>query len=220
MNIKYEYYISNFFPGFAMGITRSIISHPFEILKIKSQLNITSNINLFKGLHYSIISSGLERSIQFGLYDIFKEKNNSNLISSIKSGCLSTFISIPYNYFIVNKAVINRQVNYSINNLAKTIPIEYARASIGSFIFLYTYNEIKIKNYPLYLSAFIGTTTVWLITYPFDNIRNQIINSSHSKFNLKHIYNGIQYPIIRSIPSSIIGMYVYEKVKYYLTNFN
>jgi len=61
----------NFFPGFFMGITRSIISHPFEIMKIKSQLKMNEKINLFRGIHYSIIASGLERGCQFYLYDFF-----------------------------------------------------------------------------------------------------------------------------------------------------
>jgi hypothetical protein len=48
-----------------MGIARAIISHPFEMMKLKSQLNQTNNFykNLFKGMHYSIITNSLERGI-------------------------------------------------------------------------------------------------------------------------------------------------------------
>ena len=35
-----EISIKTFVPGFSMGITRALVSHPFEILKIKSQLNL------------------------------------------------------------------------------------------------------------------------------------------------------------------------------------
>jgi len=203
--------LSYFIPGFAMGLTRSLISHPFEILKIKSQLNVNNNISIFKGLHYSLLASGIERGLQFGLYDFFK-KNDNNFISSIKSASLSTFISIPYNFYIVNKTVINQPINFSIRNLSKIVPIEYTRTSLGSFIFLYTYNDLKSKEIPLWISAFSGTTVVWLVTYPFDNIRNQIISKRHN-FKFNNLYKGIHYPILRSIPSSIIGMYVYEKVK-------
>lgn len=200
-----------------MGITRSIVSHPFEILKIKSQLQINKKINVFRGLHYSILASGLERGCQFYLYDFFrKKKNDSNLISSFKASALSTFIGIPYNFFIVNKSVVNQKFKFTLNNLSKTIPLEYTRCFFGSSIFLYTYNELIENNIPLWASAFGGTTAVWMITYPFDNIRNQII-SNNNRFNLKTIYKGIQYPILRSIPSSIVGMYVYEKVKEYIS---
>jgi hypothetical protein len=209
--------IINFLPGFAMGITRSIISHPFEILKIKSQLQINNKNGLFKGLHYSMIASGIERGCQFYLYDVFKNNNDSNLLSSLKASSLSTCISIPYNFYMVNNSVINKQFKFNLQNLSKTIPIEYSRSFIGSSLFLYTYNELKENNVPLWLSAFGGTTSVWMITYPLDNIRNQIIRDNNIlKFDIKNIYRGVQYPILRSIPSSIVGMYVYEKVKNYI----
>ena len=204
-------------PGFCMGASRSIISHPFEILKIKSQLNIHKKINLFNGLHYSIIASGIERGCQFYLYDYFKKNNDSNLISSCKSSSLSAFIAIPYNFVIVNKSVTNQKVNFTINNLSKTIPLEYSRCFLGSTIFLYTYNEFKNNNFPLWLSAFGGTSFVWGVTYPIDNIRNQII-SNKKNFSISNLYKGVQYPLLRSLPSSIVGMYVYEKTKNYIEN--
>ena len=207
----------NFLPGFFMGITRSIISHPFEIMKIKSQLKMNKKINLFRGLHYSVIASGLERGCQFYLYDFFKNEGDSNLSSSCKSSALSTFIGIPYNFLIVNKSVSNKSVGFTTKSLTKTIPLEYSRCFLGSSIFLYTYNELKDNNIPLWLAAFGGTTTVWGITYPIDNIRNQII-SNKNNFSISNLYKGVQYPVLRSLPSSIIGMYVYEKAKKYINN--
>jgi hypothetical protein len=214
-DIKHNYL--NVIPGLFMGFSRSIISHPFEILKIKSQLNIRTKIKLYKGIHYSIISSGVERGIQFYLYDYFREANDSNLLSSCKSSSISTFIGIPYNFYIVNKSVTNQKVNFTINNLSKTLPLEYTRCFLGSTIFLYTYNELKDNNLPLWFSAFCGTTTVWGITYPIDNIRNQII-SNKNNFSINNLYKGVHFPILRSLPSSIIGMWVYEKTKKYIDN--
>ena len=94
-----EISIKTFVPGFSMGITRALVSHPFEILKIKSQLNLKKKVPLFKGLHYSLLASGIERGIQFGLYDFFKNNNDSNLVSSLKASALSTCIGIPYNFY-------------------------------------------------------------------------------------------------------------------------
>ena len=207
-----EVTINTFIPGFAMGITRALVSHPFEILKIKSQLNIKNNSSLFKGVQYSLLASGIERGIQFGLYDFFKNNNDTNLISSLKASSFSICISIPYNFYIVNKSVVNQKFKFNLSNLSKTIPLEYLRSYMGSTIFLYSYNQLKDNNISLWLSAFGGTTAVWSLTYPIDNIRNQII-SQNNNFSIKNLYKGIQYPIFRSIPSSIAGMYVFEKVK-------
>lgn len=209
--------LKNILPGFCMGITRSVISHPFEIMKIKSQLNHTKDFhkNLYKGLHYSMIANGIERGAQFFLYDYFRNGNNSNLLSSLKASSLSTLVATPYNYLIVNKSVVNQDIGFSFKKLSKTIPLEYTRTFLASSIFLYTYNELKTNSVPLWLSAFGGTTAVWTFTYPLDNIRNQII-SGNNNFNILRLYKGVHYPVFRSLPSSIAGMYVYEKVKEYV----
>ena len=199
---KSELSCKTFIPGFAMGTTRALISHPFEILKIKSQLNIKKKIPLFKGLHYSLLASGAEKGIQFGLYDFFKSNADSNFACSLKASALSTFIGIPYNFYIVNKSVVNQKFKFNLSNLSRTVPLEYSRSFISSSIFLYTYNELKDNNIPLWLSAFVATTTVWSVTYPIDNIRNQIISKTNN-LAFKNLYRGIQYPILRSIPSSI-----------------
>ena len=156
-----EISIKTFVPGFSMGITRALVSHPFEILKIKSQLNLKKKVPLFKGLHYSLLASGIERGIQFGLYDFFKNNNDSNLVSSLKASALSTCIGIPYNFYIVNKSVVNQKFKFNLSNLSKTIPLEYSRSYLGSVLFLYTYNELKNNDVPLWLSAFCEAQQVF-----------------------------------------------------------
>ena len=49
-----------------------------------------------------------------------------------------------------------------------------------------------------------------------DSYKNKLIaNNTFKISNLKDLYKGIQYPMIRSIPSSIGGFYVYEYVLNY-----
>ena len=47
--------IKKFIPGFTMGFVRSIISHPFEMLKLKTQMNI--NDNLFSPIVLAVLSN-------------------------------------------------------------------------------------------------------------------------------------------------------------------
>ena len=50
-----------------------------------------------------------------------------------------------------------------------------------------------------------------LINYLNDRLyKNILISCKKEKLNIKRLYKGIQYPMIRSIPSSIVGFYVYE----------
>ena len=208
--------IKDFIPGFTMGAVRAIISHPFEIMKLKSQINTNTNTNfyknLFKGIHYSIISNSLERGIQFGLFEKFKKTDN-NIISSLKSSLLSTFISLPYNVILLRKIIMASTVIIEKNILYKSIFLEYSRNLSGSILFLLSYNTLKDNNTPIIIRAPISSCFVWSITYPIDSYKNKLIADKNYKFNLKNIntlYKGIQYPLIRSIPSSIIGFYVYE----------
>lgn len=203
-------------PGFSMGIVRSIISHPFEMMKLKSQINYSGPFykNLFKGLHYSIITNSCERSIQFGLYEKFK-LNDNNITSSLKASFISTLLSFPYNIILLKKSIMNDNIfGLTKNILYKTSALEYSRNLSGSTIFLSSYNYLKHQDTPIIIRAPMSSIIVWVITYPIDSYKNilltQQFSSCFNKISIGRLYKGIQYPLMRSIPSSIIGFYIYE----------
>lgn len=199
-------------PGFTMGIVRATISHPFEMMKLKSQLNHKNNFykNLFKGLHYSIITNALERGIQFGTYEKFK-LNDGNLISAAKASVISTTLSFPYNIILLRNVIIKSSLNISKQIFYKSGFLEYSRNLSGSILFLSSYNYLKDKETPILIRAPIASCFVWFLTYPVDSYKNMLLSKCvNEKINVKRLYKGIQYPLIRSIPSSIIGFYVYE----------
>jgi hypothetical protein len=208
--------IKKFIPGFTMGITRAIISHPFEMLKLKSQMNIKKNFysGLYKGVHLSIFSNALERGIQFYWFEEFKKKYSNNFYSSFLASLISTSITLPYNIILLRKTLLNETNKLNKINVYKSGLLEYSRNISGSTIFLYSYNYFRTDKYPIYFASIISSFIVWGITYPIDNIKNQIIANKKIVYDIKLMYRGIQYPLLRSIPSSTIGFYVYE----YLNN--
>jgi hypothetical protein len=210
--------IKKFIPGFVMGVVRSIISHPFEMLKLKSQMNLNEQMykNLFKGLHLSVISNSLERGIQFYYFEDIKKKTNNLVLSSLYASCISTTISLPYNIILLKKNILNKSIHLSKSIIKTSVALEYSRNLTGSFTFLYAYNKLKELSFPIYACAILSSTFVWSLTYPIDNIKNQIIAGNPIKYNLSFLYKGIQYPIMRSIPSSTVGFYVYEYLNNYL----
>ena len=212
--------VNKFIPGFTMGFIRSIISHPFEMLKLKTQMNINNNLfkNLFKGIHLSILSNSFERGIQFYYFEDIKKKTNNILLSSVYASLISTTISLPYNVILLKKNILNKSFIINKNILFKSGSLEYSRNLSGSSIFLYLYNKFKEFNYPIYTCSILSSTIVWTLTYPIDNIKNQLIAGNNVKYNFRFLYNGIQYPIIRSIPSSTFGFYVYEYLNNYLND--
>ena len=204
--------IKLFIPGVSMGIVRAAISHPFEIMKLKSQINQSDHFykNIFKGIHYSIGVNALERGIQFGLYEKFK-LNDNNITSAGKASIISTCISFPYNIVLLRHVVMKTNVKIDRRIFIKSASLEYARNLGGSVLFLSSYNFLKEKDTPIFLRAPLSSWAVWLATYPIDSYKNIIL--SHTQYerpNIFRLYKGIQYPLFRSIPSSIIGFYVYE----------
>lgn len=203
--------MDDFIPGFTMGMTRAIISHPFEMMKLKSQINQNEKFykNLFKGLHYSVITNALERGIQFGLYEKFK-LNDGNLNSSIKASVISTSLTLPYNIVLLRNVIMQSTINIPKIIFYKSAFLEYSRNLSGSILFLSSYNYLKEQDYPIIIRAPLSSCFVWSLTYPIDTYKNILISNNNVKIDLKNLYKGIQYPFIRSIPSAIIGFYVYE----------
>ena len=198
-------------PGFTMGIVRATISHPFEMMKLKSQINQSGGFykNLFKGLHYSIITNALERGIQFGLYEKFK-LNDNNLTSSAKASIISTTLSLPYNIILLRNVVMKSSFKIPKNTFYKSALLEYTRNLSGSILFLSSYNYLKEKDTPIFIRAPLASCFVWSLTYPIDAYKNILISGQKESLSIKRLYKGIQYPMIRSLPSSIVGFYVYE----------
>ena len=198
-------------PGFTMGIVRATISHPFEMMKLKSQINQQGGFykNLFKGLHYSIITNSLERGIQFGLYEKFK-LNDNNLTSSAKASLISTTLSLPYNIILLRNIVMKSSFKIPKNIFYKSALLEYSRNLSGSILFLSSYNYLKERDTPIFIRAPLSSCFVWSLTYPIDSYKNILISGKKECLSFKRLYKGIQYPMIRSIPSSIAGFYVYE----------
>ena len=205
-------------PGFTMGIVRAAISHPFEMMKLKSQINYQGSFykNLFKGIHYSIITNALERGIQFGLYEKFK-LNDNNLNSSAKASIISTSLTLPYNIILLRNVIMKSSIKIPKNIFYKSAFLEYSRNLSGSILFLSSYNYLKEKELPILYRAPLSSCLVWILTYPLDSYKNILLSNQNKEIiNIKRLYKGIQYPLIRSIPSSIIGFYVYEYMLEYM----
>ena len=209
---------NKFLPGFAMGAVRAIISHPFEILKLKTQMNQTIMINrtLFTGMHLSILTNSLERGIQFFYFEEMKKKTNNLIVSSIYGSFISTTISLPYNIILLRKNILNKQLFTNKSTFTTAVAFEYSRNLSASVLFLYSYNKLKELEFPFYINACFCSTFVWSLTYPIDNIKNQILAGNNVKYNISFLYKGVKYPIIRSLPSSVVGFYVYENLNNYL----
>jgi hypothetical protein len=193
--------------------------------------------NLYRGVSIPLLIVPIDRSIQFKSYE-FLNKYYNPFISGALCGIISSIFSLPSNFLCNNyilkenknnlRAFIKEELS-KYNDIKKLIfgyKPELIRSILGSSIYLGVYGNLRnifgSDNYQPIINSMVAGLSVWTITYPLETLKvEQQVNNNK---NIKDIYNdrikrygffnlwkGILPIYIRTIPSSVIGMIVYEK---------
>jgi hypothetical protein len=235
----------DFIPGFCQGVSRVLVSHPFDYIRLHLQTNkynsikdVVKNIKfnkLYKGVSVPLISIPIERAIQFKCFEYFSNKDLNPFISGSLCGCVNTIFSLPSSYicnnFILSKTSTNLALfiknELKIKNIYNGFKPELIRSISASGIYLGVYGSLRNKYgnniYQSIINSTISGWSVWTLTYPFETIKieqqikNQniitILKNRIYKYGIFNLWKGITPIYIRTIPSSIIGMIVYEEVR-------
>lgn len=224
----------NLIPGFLLGFTRVITSHPFDYIRLYMQTNKHINIkneiknfNIYRGSLLPILTTPLERAISFYGYEYLKKNKYSDIKCAIYPSLFSSFYMTPIN--VINSSYIfNKELSLKNifkqeikKNIYRGNVVELFRNSLSTFLFLYIYNLKLSKNSP-FINGILASSIMWTAVYPLDTIKTQkfIYNKSYKEIlkNTKFLnyYNGISLVYLRSIPSVGVGMIVYENTKKYL----
>lgn len=231
----------NLIPGFLQGVSRVCVSYPFDFLKISIQsgklknnheaiefLKKTNIRNLYRGSSMIFLSVGLERSLQFYFMEKYNNTRNPYFTGFLFS-IMSSIYSIPVQY--INANIISSSLNLKTilknNNIYRGGILEISKSICCTTIYSGTYftlrNEFgnELKYSPLY--SIMSSFLMWTVVYPLDTIKikyqtNNTMNLIYiiKKYNITNfckLYHGIKFTYYKTIPSSIIGMYVYELSK-------
>jgi len=198
----------------------------------------------FRGISYPLISFPIDRAISYKIYEDMNKLNFNPYQSAFCGGIISSFFNVPMQYFTTN-AIIMKKEEYkgmiqliketlkNKNNFYKGYMLDTSRAIIGSTLFLGTYGNIKKNlpenNYSTMISSVGSISITWLMTFPIDSIRvetqitknkamKDIIIERYKTRGITNFYNGLTPVLIRSFPSTIIGMLVYENCKRIVKN--
>lgn len=233
-------------PGFLQGLTRVVVSYPFDYVRLYFQSNYTSSYyeffknnnikSLYRGCSILLFSVPIERSIQFKIYETLNQYKINPYLSGLLCGSISPIFNLPINH-ISNNYILsnNKSVNIfidkiKIKNLYNGFKPELIRSTLASCIYLGTYGQLRHKfgndiNQTV-INSVISGMTVWTITYPFDTLKLEqqlsnknlidCFNNRIKQYNILNLWKGILPIYIRTIPSSIIGMIVYEHTKNYI----
>lgn len=230
-------------PGIAQGMTRVLISYPFDILKVHIQtqgvsLNtVIKNIvgkdprRLYRGVGIPLTVISFERGITYKYYEKLNKVFNPFLSGAITS-VLSTIIGIPSQYITSNLALLDRskykglleyiRENYS-RGCYKGSRIEFFRLYLGSTINLGVYGNLRNFGFQNpFLNGVITSMAVWTVIYPLDTIRTICQTNSSSSYRSIwdsyvmrpfSLWRGVGLMYFRSIPSAGFGMMIYEFVR-------
>ena len=231
--------------GGIIGVSQSIVGHPFDTIKVvyqnKSTLT-TTQINgiseLYRGVRYPIYASFLTNLSLFPVYEKVKrnillhynityDKANTTHWPSYISGTIGGLLSTPIVY-ITDMAKIKKQMNpKSTINYRKLIKnrgllLTMYRESIACGFYFYTYDKLN-TNYNSFFSGGMAGCVAWTMTYPIDVLKTQQMTTNYSiknciklNKNPRDYWRGYTPCLARSFIVNGVSFYIYDNLKYYL----
>jgi len=231
--------IMELIPGFLQGLTRVIISYPFDYVRTNIQAQPNRSIHsyftqhklsikdAYRGSTLQLVSVPMDRSIQFFLFEKYLKKY-SVVHSSIISSVVSSLYSVPIN-FLVTRIINNHTA------LTKDIFIKFVREKqyykgfgadltksfLGATLYTSAYGSLRTyipkEHHNYFTFGVISGIASWCIIYPFDTLRviKQTSTQSYPQIiqttSFRNLYAGFSIILLRSVPSAGCGMFVYEK---------
>lgn len=226
-------------PGFLQGITRVLISYPFDYvrthLQAQNNTSITKYIrtnkltirDAYRGCSLNLISVPIDRSLQFFIFEKLC-KNRPIFISSVASSLISSVYSVPMNYLVTriinSHSSLNRDTIYSFikdKGYYRGFAADISKSFIGSVLYTTTYGSLRKyfhkDNHNYFMFGVISSITSWCVIYPIDTLRVIKQTSTSDYYSImrqtpvRKLYAGFSIILLRSIPSAGCGMMVYEK---------
>jgi solute carrier family 25 carnitine/acylcarnitine transporter 20/29 len=212
---------NEYIKGGLIGVSQTIIGHPFDTIKVLQQNNIKINQSILKpkillsGIKYPIIISTAYNSAIFGLYSFFNKNNMSTFQSGFLSGALMSIVLNPFEYYKINYQLLE---NKKQNKIWRGIHFTMARESIATGIYFQNYYFLKEKNISPFIAGGIAGCNSWIVTYPIDTIKTRY-QSNHNFLikdivNQKNIYKGITFCLIRAFLVNGVSFSLYDILTY------
>ena len=209
--------MNDFICGYMTGISQVIIGYPLDTMIVYKQtgknLNTITFKNLFNGIKYPVVSSGLINSLTFGSnYNIYKYTNN-HYISGAITGLISSIFISPIELY---KIRAQRLLPMNISRFTG-LRFTMMREIIATASYFGLYNTLQDKNNNPLLSGGITGCLSWLISFPIDVIKTRVQCGEkmtlHKIIHLKNRWNGLSFCLIRAAIVNSVGFYIFEKLR-------
>lgn len=187
---------------------------PFQNALLMAGYGVGKRSESYWGVFWGGCTGGILQSFLMSPIELFKVKQQISLKGNI----------LGLSKEIVAKSTVWRGLGATL--LRDGIPhgiwfmsyeyckVEMTNSSLGNI------DRHTIVTIPVVSGAF-AATTAWIVGYPFDLIKTRIQASHGSKGIIEtaielqkegHLYRGFGLKLVRSVPASMIGFFVYEYV--------
>ena len=227
-----------FIPGYLQGLTRVIISYPFDYVRTNVQSQNNESIHsyiknnklsikdAYRGCTLQLVSVPIDRSIQFLIFERYI-KTNSIIVSSVMSSLISSVYSVPVNF--LSTIIITKHASLTRNSLYDFIKgkahytgfsADLSKSFLGAVLYTSIYGYLRKSihkdNHNYFGFGVLSSIGSWCAIYPIDTIRviKQTSIISYPQIikttPIRKLYTGFSIILMRSVPSAGCGMFVYE----------
>lgn len=210
---------------------------------LKTFVSTHSLQSMYRGVALPLATVPIDRALQYRIFEYCNSKMNP-FGSGIVCGAISSLINLPFsaisnNYILAEKETSMRkyiQTLYRANNSAFFLngcKPELMRSLVSTTIYLGVYGNMRNKfgnsKSQCVINSVTAGITLWTVAYPLDTLKvEQQTNKNLSMFTIVrqrtlnygflNLWRGISAVYARTLPSSTLGMLVYESSKKYIEN--
>lgn len=211
--------INNYFDGTIIGLSQTIVGHPFDTIKVYIQNNSLKQFKskyLLNGIRYPIYSNIISNTLIFGNYDTLLYYYNGNVLkASLVTGVVNSFVINHLDYIKTNKQ-LNRSLDvFKISNIG--LQYTLLRECLSTPIYFMTYNILRNEKYNSFFSGGTAGILSWLFTYNIDTFKTRKQLNPNLTFidiyNKGNFYRGIYVCLIRAFLVNGVAFTLYDKLK-------
>lgn len=215
--------MSDIISAFGVGISETIIGHPFNTAKVLIQNNKKwyglPLKHYYRGVRYPLMSGTFFNMMVFPIKERTYKYTNSYFLSGIIGGLI---VSPPM--FFVDTFTIKRQTNQNVGlsmfKGAKGFQMTMSREMVALSLYFGIYHWMRddLKYNSLIAGGAAGLSN-WTVSYPLDVIRSrQIAQRITIKEAIKmgNFWKGFPIAATRSVVVNSISFTVFENLKKYI----
>lgn len=217
--------MNDFYAGFLVGITQTIVGHPLDTIKVlyqnKLQINNIKPSTLYRGWKFPMFSAGLFNCTVFPIYERTYKYTQNHTLSGALAG-----VAVSPSIFFIDIGKIKRQVNqpYTMKDYYRTkgFTMTSCREILAMSLYFGSYNKCKDWGMSPIIAGGIAGLTNWTFTYPLDVIRTRQMAQNISirqAVRSRNLWRGYNVCALRAIIVNAANFKTYEVAKTYFDNY-